>query len=75
MQKHDVLISFTDPEDKAAPKGANVYWAGKSQYPREGYTPPEKRLAYLLGSENQLKRPVIAPLTPVPAQEPKDKKQ
>ena len=68
MQKYDVLVSFTDSEDKTAPKGANVYHAGKNQYPRDGYTPPEKRLACLLGNENKLKRPVIA------AQEPKGKK-
>ena len=72
--EYDVLISFTDGSDKGAPKGTNVYWAGKSTYPRAGYAPPAARLAYLQGNTNRFKRPVIAPRKakgPTPKPEPK----
>lgn len=58
--QYAVLVSFTDPDDKAASNGANVYWAGKNLYPREGYTPPEERIAYLQSGKTAFKKPVIA---------------
>lgn len=55
-----VLVSFADPDDKAAPSGSNVYWAGKNLYPRVGYTPTEERIAYLQSGKTSFKKPVIA---------------
>lgn len=60
-KKYDVLISFTDDADKEAANGENVYWAGKSQFPRAGYTPAEERVKFLLGNNTRWKKPVIAP--------------
>lgn len=50
-----VLVSFTDKHD-----GGVVYWAGKSTYPRSGYTPTAERVAQLQSDNNALRRPVIA---------------
>lgn len=58
--QYKVLCNFTDTADKTAPKGANVYWAGKSTYPRMGYNPSADRIAYLAGESNKFKKPVIA---------------
>ncbi len=66
--KYNVLTSFTDNKD-----GNRVYRAGKDTYPHEGYTPDEKRIAYLSGSENRFKRPLIAAI-PEPAAVAKEKK-
>lgn len=54
-ETYEVLVSFTDPEDKNT-----VYWAGKDQYPRAGYTPTEERVAFLQSTKTRFKRPVIA---------------
>ena len=69
---YDVLISFVDSSDKNAPKGANVYWAGKSTYPRTGYKPPAERIKVLLGTENLFKKPMIAQKEQGPATEVKE---
>lgn len=68
----DVLISFTDDQDKAAAAGKNVYWAGKDKYPRARYEPPADRLAYLQGDKTRFGKPVICPLR---AKEPKEPKK
>ena len=52
---YDVLATFTDDKDNG-----RIYQAGKDKYPREGYTPHDDRIAYLQGSDNKLKRPVIS---------------
>ena len=75
MQKHDVLVSFTDNEDKNAPSGANVYLAGKSQYPRDGYEPAADRVAYLKGDKNRFKKPLIAPKEQEPSAPVSDRKE
>lgn len=54
-ETYAVLVSFTDGQD-----GGAVYWAGKSTYPRSGYTPTAERVAQLQGDNNALRRPVIA---------------
>lgn len=59
-KSYTVLVSFTDGEDKAAPTGANVYWAGKDTYPREGHTPTEERIAFLQSNKTALKQPVLS---------------
>jgi len=59
-EKYDVLISFTDDADKKAADGENVYWAGKSKYPRDGYTPPAERVSFLQSGNTRFKKPVIA---------------
>lgn len=56
-QRYKVLVSFSDDKDNFS-----VYIAGRDIYPREGYKPSEKRVEYLLGSENNFKRPVIEPI-------------
>jgi hypothetical protein len=58
--EYSVLSSFTDLEDKTAKNGENVYWAGKSTYPRSGYTPTQERLNYLQSDKNPRKKPVIS---------------
>ncbi|NLL92509.1 MAG: hypothetical protein GX222_08910 [Ruminococcaceae bacterium] len=60
QEKYEVVISFTDPEDKDAPEGANIYWAGKNLYPRDGYKPTAKRIAFLLSNKTSFKKPVIS---------------
>lgn len=60
--KYDVLISFKDDADKKAKAGENVYWAGKDQYPRNGYEPPKTRIDFLLSDKTRWKKPVIAPI-------------
>lgn len=55
ISKFDVLVSFTDLEDKNT-----VYWAGKSQYPRDGYEPSAERIAFLQSNKNAFKKPVIS---------------
>ena len=52
--KYEVLISFTDADDKN-----KVYWTG-DVYPRFGYEPTEDRIAYLQGDKNAFKAPVIS---------------
>jgi hypothetical protein len=54
-EMYEVLVSFTDPDDKNT-----VYSAGKDQYPRAGYTPTEERVAFLQSAQNRFRRPVIA---------------
>lgn len=54
-ETYAVLVSFTDGQD-----GGAVYWAGKSVYPRGGYTPTAERVAQLQSDNNALRRPVIA---------------
>ncbi len=56
-KRYKVLVSFSDDKDNFS-----VYIAGRDIYPREGYKPSEKRVEYLLGSENNFKRPVIEPI-------------
>lgn len=56
-KRYKVLVSFSDDKDNFS-----VYIAGRDIYPREGYEPSEKRVEYLLGSENNFKRPVIEPI-------------
>jgi len=56
-KRYKVLVSFSDDKDSFS-----AYIAGRDIYPREGYEPSEKRLEYLLGSENNFKRPVIEPI-------------
>ena len=56
-QRYKVLVSFSDDKDSFS-----VYIAGRDIYPREGYKPSEKRVEYLLGDENNFKRPVIEPI-------------
>lgn len=58
--EYEVLISFTDTEDKEAPTGKSVYWAAKDNYPRAGYTPAEGRVAYLQSNKTAFKAPVIS---------------
>lgn len=60
QEKYSVLVSFTDPEDKNAPEGANVYWAGKNTYPRDGYEPTAERIAYLQSNKTALGKAVIS---------------
>ena len=52
---YEVLVSFTDPEDRGA-----VYWAGKDRYPRAGYEPTEERIAFLQSDKTRFKKPVIS---------------
>ena len=71
---YKVLIGFFDGENgKAWPldKGGYRYSAG-DPYPKEGFTPPDGHIEYLLGSENKFKGPVIErvpgrPKKPAPA--------
>ena len=72
--KYDVLVSFTDPEDKKAVAGKNVYWAGKDQYPRDGYRPTNARIEYLQGYANKFKKPVIA-AAPIIEKQPVEEKE
>ena len=53
--RYEVLIDFTDAQDNGT-----SYRAGKDKYPRAGYDPSAERIAYLLGNQNALGRPIIA---------------
>ena len=64
MTKYKAKISFTDLED-----GGRVYLEGDT-YPRDGYAPSDERIAYLAGSENKAKKPVIAAVKPPAPKKP-----
>jgi hypothetical protein len=52
QDRHEVLVSFTDAD-------GTVYWVGGT-YPADGRRPGAERVAYLQGSGNRFKKPVIA---------------
>ncbi len=56
MASYEVLIPFTDDLDHN-----HVYAKGKT-YPREGYTPGEKRIDYLLSNETYFGKKGMGPV-------------
>lgn len=50
---YKAIVNFTDLQDNG-----RAYKAG-DVYPREGYTPTDKRIAELSGTANKLSKPVI----------------
>lgn len=50
---YKAIVNFTDLQDNG-----RAYKAG-DLYPREGYTPTDKRIAELSGDANRLGKPVI----------------
>lgn len=63
---YKAIINFTDLQDNG-----RAYKAG-DVYPREGYTPTNKRIEELAGTANKLSKPVIEYIEDEPEDEPEN---